>query len=152
MRGKAVTIIAATAVAGALDIAMAFLSSSAPPAQVLRSVASGPFGSGMREGGAAAALLGLLVHFAIMTIMVAVFVFVTARRPRLLDRPLAIGLGYGLLLYLVMYWIVLPLRWPAVFPITDTTEVAKALFAHLVLVGVPIALITVRFRKSPAVG
>lgn len=152
MRGTATTITAATAVAGILDIVMAFLSSSAPPAQVLRSVASGPFGSSMRDGAAAEALLGLAVHFSIMTVMVAVFVIVASKRPRLLERPLASGLGYGLLLYLVMYWIVLPLRWPDAFPVTQPAEVGKALFAHLLLVGAPIALITARFRKFPAAG
>jgi hypothetical protein len=138
------TVVAATAVAGTLDIAMAFLTSERSPSQVLRSVASGPFGGAMSDGGSTAALLGLLVHFTIMAVMVVVFVVVSRRWPGLLARAWLSGAIYGLLLYLVMYWIVLPWRWPSVFPVAEPVEVAMALFAHVVLVGIPIALITVK--------
>ena len=138
------TVVTATAVAGTLDIAMAFLTSERGPLQVLRSVASGPFGSAMNEGGATAALLGLLVHFTIMSVMVVAFVVVSRRWPHFLDRAWLSGAIYGLLRYLVMYWVVLPWRWPSVFPVAEPVEVAKALFAHVVLVGIPIALIAAK--------
>jgi hypothetical protein len=140
-------ILAATLIAGTLDIAMAFLTAGRAPDSVLRSVASGPFGAGMNEGGAGFALLGLAVHFAIMAVMAAVFVAASRRWIWLSDHPVVAGLAYGLGLYLVMYWIVLPLRWPQAFPITDPGEVAKGLFAHTLLVGVPIALIAAHYLR-----
>jgi hypothetical protein len=141
-------VLVATAVAGTLDIAMAFLTSERSPDSVLRSIAGGPFGARMNEGGLAAALLGLAVHFAIMAVMAAAFVWAGGRWPRLLRAPVPAGLAYGFGLYLVMYWVVLPLRWPEAFPITEPVEIAKALFAHMLLVGIPIALIASRHRRA----
>jgi hypothetical protein len=150
------TILTATAVAGTLDILSAFVfSTTASPPQVLRYVATGPFGDGMADAGAGGALLGLLVHYGIMTIMVTVFVLASRRWPALTASPILSGIAYGLLLYGVMYWIVLPLRFPALFPITQPIRVAKALFSHLILVGIPIAVIARRGlhgREQPAAG
>jgi hypothetical protein len=65
------------------------------------------------------------------------------RHPALLIRlgPVLIGTIYGLCLYAFMYWIVLPLRWPEVHPQTALAPVARAIFAHVVMVGLPIAFI-----------
>jgi hypothetical protein len=60
-------------VAGTLDILSAFAFSAlngVTPGQVLRYVASGPFGDGMREWGLTGAAIGLLVHFFLMNLMV----------------------------------------------------------------------------------
>lgn len=65
-------------------------------------------------------------------------------RPVLRIGPWLAGILYGLALYLVMYWIVLPLRFPAIHPITDPARVARALFPHLAFVGIPMALIARR--------
>ena len=91
-----------------------------------------------------AAMLGLLVHFAIMTVMVSVFVVSAWRLPFFAAHPVIAGIAYGFLLYLVMYWIVLPLRWPGNFPSLKPQAVASALFAHIVCVGIPMGLITAR--------
>jgi len=147
------TIFAGTAVAGTLDILSAFyFSTKASPAQVLRYVATGPFGDGMADAGAGGALLGLFVHYAIMTVMVTAFVLASRRWPAITALPIVAGLVYGLILYGVMYWIVLPLRFPALFPITEPIRVAKALFSHLILVGIPIALIARRGLRGSGRG
>ena len=138
------TIARATAVAGTLDLISAFVFGAVAgrsPVQVLRGVASGPFGNPAPLAGYAVATAGLVVHFAIMSVMAAAFVFATRRLPELVRRPVAAGLAYGVLLYLVMYWIVLPWRWPALFPQTGVYQVANALFSHCICVGLPIALI-----------
>ena len=67
----------ATLIAGTLDILYAALLSLAngrSPAGMLRFVASGPFPAAT-EWGAAGSLLGLAVHFALMAIMAAAFVY-----------------------------------------------------------------------------
>ena len=49
------------------------------------------------------------------------------------------GLAYGVLLWLIMYWVVRPLRWPDM-PLPHTLYgIANALFSHCILVGIPIA-------------
>lgn len=138
-------IIRGTLVAGTLDILSAFVfagMAGASPARVLRSIAAGPFGDGMRDAGLAGAALGLVVHYSIMAVMVSVFVAAASRHELLIRKPIVSGVIYGLALYLVMYWIVLPARWPAAFPQTGAWQVGNCLFSHLICVGIPMALVT----------
>lgn len=141
------TILSATLICGMLDILYAIVFAGlrgTAPIDVLHSVASGPFGEGMNSGGVPTALAGLAVHFAIMAVMVGVFVTAAWRLPLVAAHPLIAGIAYGVALYLVMYWIVLPLRWPEAFPSLKPRGVTSALFAHIVCVGIPMAMITLR--------
>lgn len=145
-------ILVATLAAETLDIAMAALDTAfaaRPVLGMLSAVASGPF-PGAREWGAAGAAAGLLVHFAIMAAMVSVFMLAYARLAWVRAYPLLAGAGYGVGLWLVMYGVVLPLRFGAAFPSADPVEIAKQLFAHVVLVGVVLGLVARRFRSAPA--
>ncbi len=139
-------ILVATLVAGTLDIAAAALlaiQAGRTPDKMLRGVASGPFPDAVHWGLGGAAL-GLAVHFAIMAAMAAAFVIVADRLPVLKAQRLAAGIGYGIATWAVMNLVVLPLRWPAVFPHLDLQSIATQLFCHIVLVGIPIALIAAR--------
>ena len=142
------TIAWATLVAGTLDILMAIVDTSLSGGSVtgmLRSIASGPFGDGMRESSLGPPL-GLLVHFAIMTVIAAFYVVAAQRIPALVLYSWIAGLLYGLGAWLVMYGVVLPLRFGSSLP-TDPVQIAKGLFAHCVLVGLPIAWITARAAR-----
>jgi hypothetical protein len=104
---------------GTLDIVYACLASSfrgRMPITVLQSVASGWQGAAAYEGGWASALLGLSTHYGIMAVMAATFGVISGWLPSLHRRPWIFGPLYGLGLYGVMYGIVLPLRFPTVFP------------------------------------
>ena len=145
-------ILLATAVSGTLDILWAVILTMTIgkgdiPA-MLRFVASGPFPQAP-EWGAAGAALGLVVHFSLMAIMAAAFVLAARRVPALVDRPWLAGVGYGLITYVVMNWIVVPVRFDAPLP-PKAIAIATQLFAHLALVGIPFALITARtLRPAP---
>ena len=142
------TIAWATLVAGTLDIlAATFLSliRGKAPADMLRGVASGPFPAAT-EWGTGGAILGLVTHFTLMAIMVTLFVVVAQRRPALTVSPLKWGVIYGLITYAVMNLIVVPLRFGAWPP--KPIAIATQLFCHIVLVGIPIALITARRARS----
>jgi hypothetical protein len=136
----------ATLIAGTLDIAaaslMAMLAGGRPDG-MLRFVASGPFADA-KQWGAGGAALGLAVHFALMAVMATVYILAADRLPQLKARWLAAGIGYGLATWVVMNLVVLPLRWPALFPHLDLTSVATSLFCHIVLVGIPIAWVAAR--------
>ncbi|RJF90513.1 hypothetical protein [Sphingomonas cavernae] len=139
-------VITAIAVAGTLDLVAAFILSGLSgtgPVGVLQFVASGPLGDAALAN-PAYALAGFLVHFAIMSCMVLAYMTIAPRIPALLRNPVTAGLGYGLLLWLIMYWIVRPLRWPAMPLPHDPRAIAGQLFCHLILVGLPIALIAAR--------
>lgn len=86
--------------------------------------------------------LGVLLHFALMLAMVAVFVAAARKMPRLTARPVLSGTLYGLLLWAVMYLVVLPLRWPALFPHFSAVSFAEQMFSHIALVGIPLAWMT----------
>ena len=127
----------ATLVAGTLDIVFAFAVAGAV-VPVLRTVASGPFGDALADGPVGAPL-GLLTHFAIMAAMAAVW-FLAAWRFRLIARHWIVpGLLYGVVLWIVMYWIVMPLRWASYTTPGEPAAIARQLLAHCVLVGLPIA-------------
>jgi hypothetical protein len=139
----------ATLVCGTLDILLAIiltLSRGREPAGMLRSVASGPFPDATGWGTAGSAL-GLAVHFTLMAIMVAAFVLVARQRPALLDKPLLWGLVFGLITYVAMNLIVVPLRFPAAWP-PKALSIGTQLFAHIVLVGWPTAFIARRYLRG----
>ena len=87
-------ILIATLVAGTLDILAAIgltlFYGRRTVADMLRGVASGPFPAAT-DWGTNGAALGLAVHFTLMAIMVAVYVFAAARWRPLWQRPLLWG-------------------------------------------------------------
>lgn len=136
-------IAAGTLVAGTLDILAAIgmtLAFGRPVDAMLRYVASGPFPDARQWGGSGAAL-GLAVHFALMAIMATVFTLAANRYPRLKAQPVYWGVAYGLVTYVAMNLIVVPLRFGT---IPGAVGIASQLLFHILLVGVPIAPIARR--------
>lgn len=138
----------ATAISGTLDILLAMILTiwfGREIPDMLRSVASGPFPAATEMGGAGAAL-GLAVHFALMAIMAAIFMWIVRLRPVLLDTPYRTALAYGVVTYFAMNWLVVPLRFGSPLP-PKTLSIVTQLFAHIVLVGIPFALVAVHYLK-----
>jgi len=136
-------IVVATAIAGTLDIlAATFLTLlyHRSPAAMLRSVASGPF-PGASSWGVAGSVLGLVTHFVLMAIMASVFVLAADRYPALKHRWIAAAVGYGLMTFVVMNLIVVPLRFGSM---PGAMAVATQLFCHIALVALPIAAVARR--------
>lgn len=138
----------ATLVSGTLDIVFAMLLTvyfGRHIGDMLRTVASGPFpaASGM---GAAGACLGLLTHFALMAVMAVIFMHAAGVRPALLQTPYLTGVAFGVVTYFIMNWAVVPLRFGAPLP-PKLMLIATQGFAHIVLVGLPFALIALRYQS-----
>ena len=145
-----ILIVQATLIAGVLDIGSAFVYAvldGRSPRVVLIGIASALW-PGAVHAGLAGAFTGLLLHFAIMCAMVAIYMMATSRIRWTGRRPILSGGLYGLILWAVMNLIVLPLRWPALFPHLTTVGVTEQLFSHVILVGIPIAWLA-RSRQSP---
>ena len=143
---KPITI--ATAVSGTLDIVFAMILTvlfGREIGNMLRYVGSGPFPAATEMGSAGAAL-GLLVHFSLMAVMAAALMLVARQRPQLLERPLMLGIVFGLVTYAIMNLIVVPVRFDAPLP-PSPRSIGTQLFAHIVLVGIPMALIAARYLK-----
>jgi hypothetical protein len=150
VRGAVVPLVAAGLAGGAVDGLYATGLSLIRGGSALRpwqGVASGWIGRAARDGGAASAVLGLATHVAIALCMAAAFAAVASRLRVLYQRPLVSGALYGLILYLVMYRIVLPLRWPTVFPKWDGWISVADIASH---VGVGLAIATVLSRYAGA--
>jgi hypothetical protein len=110
------------------------------PALVLQSIASFWLGKASMDGGAASALLGAATHIGLATLMAAGF-FLAAPRVRVLrGNVLAAGVIYGLFLYCVMYLVVMPIRWPMIYPRWDGWRSVLDILVH-VMIGIAVALV-----------
>jgi hypothetical protein len=148
------SVVIATLVAGTLDIGAAVLLTLAhhgSVAAMLQGIAVGPLGGGMKSLGLAGAAAGLLVHFGLMAAMVAAFALAADHAPTLAHRPLAAGAVYGVLLYLFMYWLVIPLRWGTETMTFSLNRTLIPIAIHIALVGWPIAFIIARGQLAQAV-
>ena len=135
----------ATALSGSLDILLAMgltVVYGRHIPDMLRYVASGPFPAATDMGGAGA-ILGLLVHFGLMAIMATAFMATVRGRPSLLKRIWLTGIAFGLISYLIMNWLVVPIRFGTPLP-PKPVSIATQLFAHIVLVGLMFAAIARR--------
>ena len=137
-------------IAGTLDICAAFLSAwlraGVRPAQVLHSVASGLLGPPAFQGGAKTAVLGLALHFFIATVWTVVFYLASRKLLFLVERPILFGLLYGVVVYLFMNFVVLPLSFVNRRP-QPLTGRAIQLLIIMFCIGLPIALIVRRFSR-----
>ena len=110
------------------------------PVTILQSIASGLLGANAFRGGSQTAILGLVLHFVIAFGAATVFYLVSTRVRGLWRQPLLAGAAYGLVVYAVMNFVVLPLSAFAVRPFQVNAAFFNLIFAHIVCVGWPIAL------------
>jgi hypothetical protein len=135
---------------GALDIAAAFVTwapQGVPPVRILQGIARGLLGPKSFNGGWPTAALGLALHFFIAFCAAMVFYLASRKLAFLTLRPVLSGVLYGVAVYLVMYWVVMPLAhivsrahfsWPAS---------AIAIATHMLCVGLPISLVVRHYSK-----
>jgi len=144
-----VLVLAGGIVAGTLDIVYACvywgLKSGVPARRILQSVAAGLLGKASFEGGFGTAALGLALHYLIALSMSVAYYFVAARWPRLRRQPVLCGAGYGLLLYGIMNYVVVPLS-AAGRGSNDSLWITLSIAVHIVFIGIPIALFASRAR------
>lgn len=117
---------------------------------VFQNVAGGLIGrEAARAGGVPTFVLGTLLHFLIAGIWATLFWGLSRRLPVLVKRAVPAGLVYGLVVYLGMNCVVLPLSALHV-PLRLPPLISWPALAHLLLVGLPIALAARKFARTPA--
>ena len=142
-------------IAGVLDITYACVYSSfygRSPLWVLQSVASGLLGAKAFDGGIPTGALGLLLHFFIAVSAAGVYAAAAWRFPILREKAVASGAVFGVLFYLFMNFVVLPL---SAFPLKISYRppvLARGFLVHIFLIGIPIALAVRRFSVRRAEG
>jgi len=136
-------------IAGILDITSAFVIAGLKgmgSIRMLQGIASGLLGARSFEGGMATAGLGLAIHFLIAFTAASVFYAASRKLTLLTQRPVISGLFYGVAVYLFMYWIVVPFA--IVNARHSVSRDVTAVIVHMVLIGLPIALVVRRFSRQ----
>lgn len=103
-------------------------------------------------GGYATAALGLVLHFFIAFCVVLAYLLASRRLPALARSPFLYGPLYGLLVFLVMQQVVLPLSQVAGKGLAGmpTASLVNGIVIHLVGVGLPAALAARAAARSSA--
>ena len=132
-------------IVGTLDIIYAitfsYFRSGTPPMRLLQSVAAGAFGRDAAfAGGILTAAAGLGFHFLIAFTITAVFFAAASVRPVLARHPLIVGPLYGIGVYLVMNYVVIPLSAIGARPRPPMVVLVSGLLVHMFVIGTPIAL------------
>ena len=146
-RGLIGTIATAGLVAGTLDIADALIFygiRGVSPVRILQGIAYGLIGRDSYSQGMRSALLGLLLHFFIATTVAAIYVL-ASRKLSLSRRPLLFGALYGVAVYIVMNYMVLPLSHVGLRPLPPLVPLTNGVAALVFCVGIPIALIARKY-------
>lgn len=96
-------------VAGLIDIFAAALINQAPPGLILRFIASGLLGKAALHGGAGTIVLGLVLQIAMALLIAAIYGTASLRLPVLIRRPVSFGALFGVGVFVVMTFVVVPL-------------------------------------------
>jgi len=132
----------------ALDAIVFFGLRGATPTRIFQSIAAGLLGRSSFSGGAATAALGVLLHFFIAFLIVMIYVVASRQIPILTRSPILCGLVYGVLAYLFMNLVVLPLS-AAGRPTFVVPVVINGILIHMFGVGLPSALFATAASRRP---
>jgi hypothetical protein len=142
-------LIIGTLAVGVLDLADAFIFfglRGVSPVRILHSIAAGLLGRDAFSGGAPTAALGAFLHFFIAFCIMATFLFASRKLAFLTRAPIGWGLVYGVMVWLVMNFVVLPLsaagRGAMTWPV-----VANGVLIHMFGVGLPASLVARAVRR-----
>ena len=121
-------------VAGTVDIAAASLINTANPLVILLAIASGLLGKAAFHGGGGVMLLGLVLQWVMSTIIAGVFTLAAARAPALARRWVLNGALYGVVVFIVMNFVVVPQSFAPIKPgwALSVPSIVKNLVAMLV--------------------
>jgi len=146
------TIALAGLIAGILDITSAFVIAGIKGTgsiRMLQGIASGLLGQRSFEGGMATAGLGLGIHFLIAFTAAAVFYAASRKFSSLTQHAVVSGLLYGIVVYIFMYWVVMPLAFTTAHH--SKSRDVTAVIIHIILIGLPISLVVHRFSNGKLV-
>lgn len=117
------------------------------PLQVLQFIAAGVYGPAAINGGAAMILAGLFFHFLIAYVVAVIYFYAYPAISILNKYKIVAGLVYGIAIWLVMNLLVLPNTNLPAAPF-DLGLAITGIIWHMLLVGLPIALITAKHYAS----
>ena len=134
-------------IAGTIDVGAACLINKHAPLTILQAIASGVLGKSAFRSGLPAAALGLALQWAMSVLIATIFVAVAQRLVILKRRWFASGLAYGVAIYFVMNFIVVPLSAAPFTPKIKLPRSIEDLLAMLLF-----GLIITYFARQVATG
>lgn len=140
------TIFMAGGTAGAIDFLYAstmFVIAGQPATRAWMGVAAALFGKNMViEVGLPMAAVGAALHFLITISAAAIFYVAATRQPILLKHRLVAAVVFGLLFFLAMNYVIVPLSLIGRPIYVGESRIARELLTHIIVIGFPISLIT----------
>ena len=140
--------------AGTLDLVEAMIFNGVRgvwPERVLQVIASGALGAVSLRAGMASAVRGLAIHYGITLAWAALFVVASLWVGALRKHAVISGLLYGVLIFGVMNFVVLPHSHVVGEPALRGWVVVNAVGALMVCMGLPIAVVS-RWKLPPDEG
>lgn len=106
--------------------------STAGLTRLFQTIAVGALGKASFAGGVPTAVLGAALHLCMATLFVIVYILAARRAPGLLRKPWTYGALYGVLLYVVMNFVVMPLSRVGASPSFKHPDwIGASLLAHM---------------------
>ena len=142
-KSKFVTVLQTCLLTGTLDaLAALLISYKIPPAVIFKFIASGWFGRQAMSGGTSMILWGLVFHYLIAAFFTATLFWLYPRIVNVLKNKYMIGILYGLVIWIIMNYIVLPItNIPKSNSHLELISLLKGIAALIICVGLPVALI-----------
>ncbi len=133
-------------IAGTVDIGAASVINRLNPIVIMQAIASGALGRASFRMGLTSAFLGLVLQWAMSMLIAAIFVGAARRLNILTRRWIAGGLAYGVVVYVIMNYVVVPLsaaKFSGKFTIAGFAENMAA----MLLFGLIVAFCARRFDR-----
>jgi uncharacterized membrane protein YagU involved in acid resistance len=130
----------ASVLAGIPDIFAAAALVRQSPGRILQTVASGVLGRASYQGGWTSAAMGLALQVAMSLVIALIYNLAVAQAPVIRDRPLLCGALYGVVVFVVMNFVVVPLSRAYPKPVW-TLQAVIAMLLVMVVYSEIIALI-----------
>lgn len=141
-------------IVGTLDISAAFLyyfiRTGKNPLRVLTFVASGLFGKAAFDGGSEMLLAGLVLHYIIATTFAFIFFWLFSRLEVLRKISLLTGVAYGVMVWMVMNLLVVPLSNVSRQPFRWDGALINMLIL-VICIGIPLSLMAKSYYKKTVV-
>ena len=135
--------------AGCLDITAALVEArleGKSPVYLFQAIAGGLLGMSSFQGGLVTAALGAFFHFLIATTAAAVFYLASRKLKFLVKHAIPSGLLYGIAVYVVMRYAVLPLSaYHVKIALPPVADLIKDVAIHMFMVGLPISLMVRKY-------
>lgn len=135
-------------IAATIDIGAASLINGRSPIFIMQAIAGGLLGKASFNGGAGSAILGAVLQEFMGVLIAAIYVALAKTAPALLRRWILSGLSYGVIIFFVMNYVVVPLSALRAKPHFRAARFAEDMAAMLVF-GLIVAFFARRLASAP---